>query len=348
MSSWLSTHTAPLLNLRSACTCPRRTYAVVSALKKRQPTMIFTPKEEDNKEATLAERMQKGDLDEQETERILQNLEAIRVMGDELPFDPWAQGSERLDVHLPGWRSYKPDATLRDHVLAVGLTIKNWAKNINSMRSMASHNSFPGTHVSSPLSLEVLRTTSIAPTGWTAGLRARALETYGALHEAAARHDTKAIKRLAMGDALERYLALARATDPSTVAVWAMHPPSSAPQPTPLPPAQQQNSRNPAPTSEVSPATAALLRAAPEAARILSLRAQQAHFGTQEPKRGSRLIVQALVRFDTVQSLHVYSKRGQLLHAAQPKRVVEHLVLQKRMWYDAPWVVRERILPGSQ
>ncbi|OCH89354.1 hypothetical protein OBBRIDRAFT_756735 [Obba rivulosa] len=327
--------------LRVRRACSHRTYAA-SALKKRKTR-------EDPKRNDFAERLQKGEIDDEETKRVLQNLEAIRVMGDELPFDPWAQGSERFDVHIPSWRSHKPGATLRDHLTTISLTLKNWGKNIMSMRHLASHNSFPGTQVASPLSLEVFRASSVAPTGWTAGIRARTLETYAALHAAVARRDDKAIKRLAMNDALERYLALARASDPNAIAVWAMHPPSSsASAPPPPTPAPAHNSRTIAPPSEVSPATAALLRAAPEAARILSIRAQQAHFGIQDPKRGSRFMVQALVRFDTVQTLHIYSKRGQLLHEAPPKRVVEHLVFQKRMWYDAPWVVRERIVPGAQ
>ncbi|KAF9805447.1 hypothetical protein IEO21_09051 [Rhodonia placenta] len=65
------------------------------------------------------------------------------------------------------------------------------------------------------------------------------------------------------------------------------------------------------------------------------------------PGNGSRLLVQALVRFDTLQSLEVYSKRGTLLRGqSEPKPVVEYLVLQKRMWYDTPWTIRDRLYEG--
>ncbi len=47
------------------------------------------------------------------------------------------------------------------------------------------------------------------------------------------------------------------------------------------------------------------------------------------------------------QSLQVYSKRGALLQGEEtPRNVVEYLIFQKRMWYDAPWVVRDRLYEG--
>lgn len=48
-----------------------------------------------------------------------------------------------------------------------------------------------------------------------------------------------------------------------------------------------------------------------------------------------------------LQSLEVYSKRGTLLRGqSEPKPVVEYLVLQKRMWYDTPWTIRDRLYEG--
>lgn len=80
---------------------------------------------------------------------------------------------------------------------------------------------------------------------------------------------------------------------------------------------------------------------------------------------GNRLVVQALVRFDSmqvccgpsstsfrvnptavVQSLEVYSKKGALIsprESSAPRRVTEYLVLEKRMWYDAPWKIKQQM-----
>jgi len=50
-----------------------------------------------------------------------------------------------------------------------------------------------------------------------------------------------------------------------------------------------------------------------------------------------------------MQSLQVYSAKGDPLSSPEPKRVVEYLVLEKRMWYDTPWFIREQIYesPGK-
>ena len=84
---------------------------------------------------------------------------------------------------------------------------------------------------------------------------------------------------------------------------------------------------------------------------------------------GSRLIVQALVRFDTIQvcycfspppfnvnpvvfmqTLEIYSKQGILIspkESCKPRRVTEYLVLEKRMWYDMPWKIKEQMFERS-
>ena len=49
------------------------------------------------------------------------------------------------------------------------------------------------------------------------------------------------------------------------------------------------------------------------------------------------------------QSVETYSKKtGARVGESQPKRVVEYLVFQKRMWFDSPWVVRDRLYEGLE
>jgi len=98
------------------------------------------------------------------------------------------------------------------------------------------------------------------------------------------------------------------------------------------------------------------------AARVVSIRAVDGYLATSPPKIGNRLLVHALVKFNTnqviegqywffisfvdfffQQSLQVYNKAGELLSSTQPKKVVEYLVLEKRMWYDGPWTIRDQI-----
>ena len=32
----------------------------------------------------------------------------------------------------------------------------------------------------------------------------------------------------------------------------------------------------------------------------------------------------------------------------EPKPVVEYLAFQKRMWYDSPWIIREKFFEGTE
>lgn len=96
---------------------------------------------------------------------------------------------------------------------------------------------------------------------------------------------------------------------------------------------------------------------------VLSIRAFFGHMGSSPPTFGNRLVIQALVKFDTnqvcrnfyvpglysqpLQSLEVYNKKGKRLAGDDtPKRVVEYLVLQKRGWYDGPWTIRDQLYEG--
>lgn len=103
--------------------------------------------------------------------------------------------------------------------------------------------------------------------------------------------------------------------------------------------------------------------------QIVSIRAIEGHLGRGGPKMGNRLVIQALIRFDTMQvrfysslsrfnvdivvstqTLEIYSKRGNLLSPAEasiPRRVTEYLVLEKRMWYDVPWKIKQQMFERS-
>ena len=73
--------------------------------------------------------------------------------------------------------------------------------------------------------------------------------------------------------------------------------------------------------------------------RIVSIRAVEGHLGLQPLRAGNRLYTNVLARFETIQSL---SKRG-VTSTVEPKRVVEYLLFEKRMWYGTPWVIKEQL-----
>ena len=62
----------------------------------------------------------------------------------------------------------------------------------------------------------------------------------------------------------------------------------------------------------------------------------------QPIRKGNPLYVNVLARFETIQSL---TKRG-VASSVEPKRIVEHLLFEKRMWYDTPWVIKEEFHVG--
>jgi len=76
--------------------------------------------------------------------------------------------------------------------------------------------------------------------------------------------------------------------------------------------------------------------------RIRSIRARENWQSIMNPPVGSRYSVQALVSFDTMQSLQVYSN-DELIREEGPRRVREDYVLEKRLFQPMPWAIRCRI-----
>ncbi|KAF9066671.1 hypothetical protein BDP27DRAFT_1330123, partial [Rhodocollybia butyracea] len=94
--------------------------------------------------------------------------------------------------------------------------------------------------------------------------------------------------------------------------------------------------------------------------KIISMRAVTAHFGTTPPPSGSRLAINALVKFETEQSLEIYDQQGKALHTPEPntrkkgrripakkQQLTEYYIFEKRMYTDTPWQIKERIFPKA-
>ncbi|KAJ7740021.1 hypothetical protein DFH07DRAFT_751928, partial [Mycena maculata] len=212
----------------------------------------------------------------------------------------------------------------------------NDGKNAFAMRHLALGDSFPGITVDPALgwfrgtylyARHVWGAQSLRPAAWVAPLRQEALTAYIALNTALA-HPAPRLAGLAMPPYADELLALAHKRDPRHRYEWTFH-------------------------REVTPA------------RILSLRAADGDLATEGTATGSRVSVQALVRFDTEQSVEIYDAQGRALHTpaspavdpargktqparvpAQRTRITEYLVIDKAMYLpDASWRFRARLVP---
>lgn len=90
--------------------------------------------------------------------------------------------------------------------------------------------------------------------------------------------------------------------------------------------------------------------------RIVSLRGGPLYHGRDEPPTGNRNIVQALVQFDTLQTLTCRDRSGRILkpdgsvaeegYVPKPRKVREHLIFENRMFYTDGWYVRGEVYEG--
>jgi len=98
---------------------------------------------------------------------------------------------------------------------------------------------------------------------------------------------------------------------------------------------------------------------------VVSIRAGEVYTENADPINGHRLLIQALVKFDTTnvssfllasewpmtgfhyrttQKIDITDKRGQAVNSdlAGPRKVVQYLLLEKVGWYDTPWKIKDQ------
>ncbi|EJF59726.1 hypothetical protein DICSQDRAFT_108332 [Dichomitus squalens LYAD-421 SS1] len=294
----------------------RRCYANPTGAQKlkERPAVNASPPPSTSRTSGKAQKPQDAAKEPKETERTteeeLRNVETLYRMSETNQVDVSSAPLDLLDVIIPSWKSQKENATLADHWRAFTQTQRNWFWNARSLYLMAQTNSIPGVKVKSAWSRQLFSTSSTKPDTWLAPFRQAVLEVYKQVNEAVATRDEKTLKTLTAGEQQKAYMKLIRSQDPRFANVWKFH-------------------------GERSPA------------QVVSIRAIEAYYGSTPPRMGSRLAIQAVVRFDTMQSVESYSKKtGARVGATEPKPVVEYLVFQKRMWYDSPWIIRDRLYEG--
>jgi len=219
--------------------------------------------------------------------------------------DIWSMPLETLDVHIPSFPARVENAALRDHIALLRDNFLNTLKNISSMRKLSKNNGIPGWETPARSFFQIFRATSTKDSACVAPLRAILLENYKRVNNAIAEGDSKSLTPLTRQEYAKSALRRLRS----------LHPVGS------------------------SAAYKWRLLSQPSPVRIVSIRAMDGHFGLQPPRTGNPLYVNVLARFETIQSL---TRRG-VASTVEPKRVVEYLLFEKRMWYDTPWVIKEQL-----
>lgn len=247
----------------------------------------------------------------------LERLTQLNAAAENNPdLDIWSLNSDLLDLHVPEpvVRSTTEPLSLRTRINNFFANQTNYFKNAFSMYRLAKAGSLPGADTPKALRLGIFQATSTSDTAWVAPLRRIAVTTYLQVYRALADGDVSTIKKLTTDPYTTHLQSLLKSRiSPNQRFRWTLE-------------------------SDVTPP------------KIVSIRAIEGHLGRGGPRLGNRLVVQALVRFDSMQSLEVYSKKGTLIsprESSAPRRVTEYLVLEKRMWYDAPWKIKQQMFEGT-
>ncbi|KAG2343134.1 hypothetical protein BDR05DRAFT_884976 [Suillus weaverae] len=263
------------------------------------------------------------------TEAQLKQIEGMMSMANTSnlfpTMDMWGTKLVTLDVEIPR------DAPLRMLFSNPGAfwhakqhNFSNWLKNTFSMYTIAKARAFTEvdcdfrfSHLFLPRTWRQLgNVTSHSSTSWLAPMRRTAMDNYLAIGRAIADKDEATLKALTTSDHATKVNKIVRTRKPGQVWQWKV-------------------------TSDVS--DKALFQK--KSFTIVSIRSGEVYIAKEPPKRGNRLVIHALVKFETTQELKVFTKQGQPVDAnsAGSHSVVEYLVLEKVGWYDNTWQVRDQI-----
>jgi hypothetical protein len=249
--------------------------------------------------------------------------------------DMWGTKLVTLDVEIPR------DTSLRMLFTNPGAfwhakqhNFSNWLKNTFSMYTIAKARAFTGvdfdfriSHLFLPRTWRQLgNVTSHSSTSWLAPMRRIAMDNYLAIGHAIADKDEATLKALTTADHATKVNKILRTRKAGQVWQWnVLGDVSDAAL------FQKKSSFHPLATSP--------------RATVVSIRSGEVYVAKEPPKRGNRLVIHALVKFETMQEFKVFTKQGELVEAksAEPHSVVEYLVFEKVGWYDNTWQVRDQI-----
>ncbi|KAF5343448.1 hypothetical protein D9758_011821 [Tetrapyrgos nigripes] len=238
-------------------------------------------------------------------EDALAQMEQTLLLTQNMPtIDPWTQPIHALDVIIPyklfSKSTYPSTWSTRSSVFRQNFS--NSIKNAMSMALMSSYNSFPDHSLFSRMNNATLWTyikdffsypvrlfsaSSTKQDALISGVRRLCLDSYAQAHIALAKKDKEWLHRYTIGEyrsEMERVLkrnSIAGQKGGANTYIWNLH-------------------------QEKSPC------------KVVSVRAIEGHYGQLPPANGNRLTIQALVKFETEESLEIYSPSGKPLHTPAP------------------------------
>ncbi|KAF8438973.1 hypothetical protein L210DRAFT_850526 [Boletus edulis BED1] len=191
-----------------------------------------------------------------------------------------------------------------------------------SMFVMAKANAFPGRNIALRVKTlgRILSIRNNSPDALLAPLRQIALDTYRKVNTSVARGHEGTVKEFTSGSFQEKTIKAMRQRERGQTWAWSI-------------------------TSDVSDAALFPKSKTPTPVDIVSIRAGEVYTENAEPVNGHRLLIQALVKFDTTQRINIVDKRGQAVNSdlARPRKVVQYLLLEKVGWYDTPWKIKDQL-----
>ncbi|KAL5481061.1 hypothetical protein ACEPAI_10002 [Sanghuangporus weigelae] len=263
-----------------------------------------------------------------ELEESGDQLEMVRLAAA-AGIDPYANKATLLDLRIPP--KINSFQTLKD-------SLSNNLQNILSMYRLAYDFAFPGIITKWRLSPQLFRAKSTSDKAWVAPFRLELLDVYKRINQAIASGDRKTLRSLTAYEYQAHASALLqrnvqRQKQTGLRAQWTLH-------------------------HLLTPV------------QILSLRAFPFYSAPEEPKYGNRNCIQALVRFESLQTLVLKDPNGRIVKPdgkvvdreeeermmrgqgkvgdwrPEPKRVLEYLVCENKMFYPDGWYVRDQMFEG--
>ncbi|KAH0835836.1 hypothetical protein J3R83DRAFT_9705 [Lanmaoa asiatica] len=190
---------------------------------------------------------------------------------------------------------------------------------------MAKANAFPGRNIELRVKTlgRILSVQNNSPDALLAPFRQVALDTYRKVNASIARGHEDTVKEFTSGPFQEKTIRTMRRREKGQTWSWNI-------------------------TSDVSDAAVFPKSKTPTPVDIVSIRAGEVYTENADPINGHRLLIQALVKFDTthstIQKIDIIDKRGQAVSSdlTGPRKVVQYLVLEKVGWYDTPWKIKDQ------
>ncbi|TDL22760.1 hypothetical protein BD410DRAFT_828188 [Rickenella mellea] len=232
-----------------------------------------------------------------------------------------------LDHHIPTtWWKSSDQSTVEKLSESPKRILRNWKNRFSNAQAMLHMKREFALSVEGKRPfmdwLQIFHSTSVKPSAWISPVRETLLKNYLSLNEAIAKNDLATISKLSAYDFQDHLVALAKKRKPELTFKFKYH-------------------------GDVAPC------------QVVSIRSVLGYMAPEPPKFGSRILVQALVRFETLQSVEVFNQKGQLLRLdgtvarpgdppASPKTVLDYYVFENKFWMPHGWIARDQLFEGVE